>query len=173
MQIEGTSALQRAQAAYARQTPREPGAALALLAMRRSEVAVKLGPLSVRYETESPTDPNTAAREVARLLGSVQAPDAEHPRRRAALAALSGGMEAAGLASASSPGSIAGIAPGEASALMPAAMQHAGAVNAAGMAQGRPGDATPSPACSPAVAARAYARAARFESSPVMFSCRV
>jgi hypothetical protein len=73
MRIEAGRIQQQAVSAYDRQSPHKAEAALALLASRRSEVAVKLGPFSVRYETETAPDPRAAAREAAALLARVQA----------------------------------------------------------------------------------------------------
>lgn len=67
MSIDGISRL-RAQEAYARATSRGAGAALAVLAGTRKEVGVTIGPLSIRYETETAPDPRQAAREAAKLL---------------------------------------------------------------------------------------------------------
>lgn len=67
MSIDGISRL-RAQEAYARATSRGAEAALGVLAGTRKEVGVNIGPLSIRYETETAPDPREAAREAAKLL---------------------------------------------------------------------------------------------------------
>lgn len=155
MRIEGARSLQQAQAAYDRQSPRQAEAALALLASRRSEVALKLGPLSVRYETETPPDPRAAAREAAALLSRVQAFD------------FGDALDAAGVGQALGARSAYGGAAGDAVSRSAKADARSGQATEASV------DETPRPTRTPASGARAYEAVAQRQGVPSMISSRV
>ena len=160
MRIEAGRIQQQAVSAYDRQSPHKAEAALALLASRRSEVAVKLGPFSVGYETETAPDPRAAAREAAALLARVQAFEFGDALDAAEVGRALGARSA--YASNAAVQSDAGLVAG----------QFAGVPGAGGSATA---DETqqPRPTRSPAAGARAYGGVARRVDVPNMLSARV
>lgn len=160
MRIEAGRIQQQAFSAYDRQSPHKAEAALALLASRRSEVAIKLGPFSVRYETETAPDPRAAAREAAALLARVQAFD------------FGDALDAAGVGQALGARSAYAANASVLAGGEQVAGQGAGAQVAGG---GAASDETQQPRAtrSPAAGARAYGDVARRATVPTMLSARV